>query len=291
MIYAGEEPANWFDLRVGRILEIRNFIDGREGAVPVVLATIPDPGLTPAYGAMFPDAAMRAAASAKIAAMNAELITLAGQAGNPVADIHAAMLPLAVPGPVEINRIEFLAAADPENPSDHLYCRDGIHPARVASGLIAAEVVEALNELRGVDIEPVTNREVLEAAPGIEPDQPFLEWIATQGVGDQDGLHDNPDGDWFDNLAEFTFDLHAATWDPGLAGEWTGTDPDRYSLLWRLAADAEGYVVVVPERSSDLADWTPLDDDEVSYLGSGRWRGSIDSGVPAAFLRASIEFP
>ena len=47
-IYAGEEPANWFDLRVGRILEIRNFIDGREGAVPVVLATIPDPGLTPA---------------------------------------------------------------------------------------------------------------------------------------------------------------------------------------------------------------------------------------------------
>lgn len=291
MIYAGAEPANWFDRRVARILEIRNFIEAEEGDPPVVLCTVPDPGLTPAFIALYPDPLKRAVASAKIALMNNDLKSLAAPDRTPVADIHAVLLEMAIADPFELNRIPFVNAGHPENPSDHLHCKDALHPALVASGLVAAEVVEALNQLAGVSIPPLTDREILEAAPGIEPDQPFLDWIATQDVGTEAGLHDNPDGDSFDNLAEFAFGLSAGTWDPGLAHDWSGTSGDRFGILWQLSPSAEGFIEIGAERSTDLSTWTPLEPADITYLGSGNWRASVDSSARATFLRAVVGFP
>lgn len=288
LIYGTTEPANWFDRRVARILEIRNFVEAEEGAPPVVLCTVPDPGLTPAFTALYPDPLKRAVASAKIALMNNDLKTQAGLAGTPVADIHAVLLEMAVADPFELNLIPFINAGHPENPSDYLYCKDALHPALVASGLVAAEVIEALNQVDGVSIPPLTNREILEAAPGIDPDQPFLDWIATQDVGAEDGLHDNPDGDSFDNLGEFAFGLSAGTWDQGLAHDWSGTSGDRFGILWQLAPGAEGFVEIGAERSIDLSTWTPLDPADITYLGSGNWRAAVDSSSPTTFLRAVI---
>ena len=288
MIYAGTEPANWFDVRLARIRAIQTHFENLENAPPVVICTVPDPGVTPALAALYPDAGKRAVASAKIALANLTLKTLASQAGKPIADIHAVLLSIAPPGPFTLNRIPFVNAGAPENPSDHLYCKDALHPAMVASGLIAGEVIEALNQIAGISIPPLTNREILEAAPGIDPDQPFLDWIATQGVGAEDGLHDNPDGDVFDNLAEFAFDLNAGTWNQGLAHDWSGPSGDLFSILWQLNPAAEGFVEIGAERSANLTNWTPLDTANITYLGAGYWRAAVNSSSPTTFLRAVV---
>jgi len=286
MIFEGTEPADWFDNVVANIIAIRDVLEDEEGAPPIVLCTVPDVGATPALSATYPDPVKRAAARAKILAMNDDLKALAAQAGTPVADIHAVLLAMAETMPYELNRVPFVYAADPENPSDYLLCKDGIHPAMVANGLIAREVVDAINRA-GISVPPVTNNEILTAAPGIDPDQPFLDWIATQGVT-QTGMTDNPDGDAFDNLAEFAFDLRAGTWDPGLPHDWSGPGGDRFGITWKLSSAAEGYVEVGAERTPDFTTWTPIPSADIVYLGSGFWRASIAPGPGTAFVRAVV---
>lgn len=280
MIFEGTEPAAWFDNVVARI---RDVIEDEEGAPPVVLCTVPDVGATPAFSASYPDPVKRAAARAKILAMNNDLKALAG---TPVADIHAVLLAMAETTPYKVNAIPFIYAAAPENPPDHLLCKDGIHPALVANGLIAQEVVNAIISA-GISVPPVTNNEILQAALAIQADLPFTTWISTQGVL-EDGINDNPDGDAFDNLAEFAFDLRAGTWDPGLPHDWSGTGGDRFGIVWQLAAAAEGYVDVGAEWSTDLTTWTPISRDDIIYLGSGYWRASIPPGPGPAFVRAVV---
>jgi hypothetical protein len=59
-------------------------------------------------------------------------------------------------------------------------------------------------------------------------------------------------------------------------------------IVWSLAPEAAGYVVVGAEQSVNLADWTPLAVEAIENLGGGNWRASIDSSDPAGFLRVTV---
>ena len=61
-------------------------------------------------------------------------------------------------------------------------------------------------------------------------------------------MSENPDGDPFDNLAEFTFGLSAGTPDPGLGRDWSGPGGGRLGILWSLNPAAEGYVEIAPTQ-------------------------------------------
>ena len=291
-IFNGTEPANFFTLTVTRLMNIANFIANRPLAPPVILCTIPDVGVTPSVAQTYSPTdyqELRLAARAKIQAMNDDLKARAATAGYAVADVHALTIRMEDEVPLRANGQTFLAAANPENLPHYLFCKDGFHPATVAQSLIANEVIGALNQALGTSIAPLANREVMRLIPGLDPDQPFLDWIAGQGVAER-GLHDNPEGDAFDNLAEFAFGLHAGSFDPGLGHDWSGLPGERrFGLSWTLNPAADGYLEVVAERSADLGEWTPLAPGEITDLGGGMWRASIGDGDPAAFLRARVE--
>lgn len=287
-IFNDTEPAGYLDALADLIMGIADLLDnGASGQRDIVLCTVPDVGITPTLMATYSDPVRRASTRAKIQAMNDDLKFRAAAAGYAIADIHALTTWMEDEVPIKINGQTFLMAGHPENPPNYLFCKDGFHPGTIAHTVMANEVINAINELLGSSILPLANREVLQLIPGLDPDQPFIDWIATQGVA-ATGMHDNPDGDPFDNLAEFSFGLSAGTADPGLGHDWSGPSGDRFGILWSLDPAAEGYVTVGAERSPDLSNWTPLDPSAFEDLGSGNWRASIDSDDPAAFLKANV---
>jgi len=288
-IHDDTAPAWIYDGIVDRLMWLGDYFDGFTGTIPVVMCTVPDIGVTPMMRASYPDPAKRAGARARIQAMNDDLRTRALAAGYGIADVHAITLRIEDDDPFLINGQELIADGHPENPPEYLFCRDDLHPATVIQALIANEVIGAINGLLGSSVEPFTNREILERVPGLDPDGPFLDWIAGHDVSDR-GLHDNPDGDPFDNLAEFAFGLDPVVPDPGLAHDWSGPGGGRLGILWALAPEASGYLEVGAEQSADLEFWTPLAPGSIEDLGGGHWRASIDTSDPAGFLRATV-FP
>lgn len=287
-------PQSWDNQLVNRIEWICNYLRIFRPNVPIIVCTLPDVGATPEELFDHKNPGLRAGYRARLEAMNTDLRDSILALGNTaIAGIGELTDRPEGATTVNINGTAFTVASYPdnppdrENPPDHIFCKDGYHPNTVVQTAIAAEILDAVNRLLGTTIPPIETREMLEFILGLDPDKPFNDWIATQGVT-QTGMHENPDGDPFDNLSEFAFGLGAGTPDPGLGHDWSGPGGSRFGILWSLNPAAEGYVEIGPMRSPDLVNWSPLDPGDVEDLGSGNWRASIDSADPAAFLKADV---
>jgi len=281
-------PDSFYTGIVDRIFELHDWLTKLDPDVKTVVCTVPDVGVTPSVYQTYHDPVKRAGARARIAAMNADLKSRAAALpGVKVADVHALTLRIEDEIPFKINGTPFTTKGAPENPPDRLFCRDDFHPSTSAQAIIADEILRALNRLLGTDVAPLANREILGDVLGLDPDQPYLDWIDAQNVGGAENApHDNPDGDAFDNLAEFAFGLRAALPDPGLPAEFAAS---RLGILWHPNPDAEGYLDIAAEQSPDLVDWTPLPPDAITPVGDGGYRASIPAGLPRAFLRATVK--
>ena len=284
-VYNDTAPASFYQGIVDRILAIRSWLVARRSGLKVILCTVPDVGVTPHVLENYHDPVRRAGARARIAAMNELLRTAAATLPNvAVADIDVVTLRVEDEVPLLVNGTPFVNAADPENPPDHLFCRDGFHPATLAQALIANQIVAAANGLLGSAVAPLANRELLEHV-GLNPDRPFLDWVAGQGVAAA-GMHDNPDGDAFDNLAEFALGGEAAEFNPPLAPLWLDSGGPRLGLEWRPNPAAQGYLDVGAESSTDLMAWQPA---AAADLGGGTWRATIPATAPTGFLRLRVQ--
>ena len=123
----------------------------------------------------------------------------------------------------------------------------------MAQALIANEIIVALNAATGRSIPLFSDREILGLLPGIDPDQPYLDWIAAAGLPGA-GMDEDSDRDGFPNLAEFLL----------------GTEPDAAShplvgvfapgswLAWRPDPIAERFARLSAEESTELLDWSPV---------------------------------
>ena len=140
---------------------IFTFIRGHRPAVPIIFVTIPDVGATPDLQLSYPDPAKRATASAHLANLNALLTTQALGHGATVADLFAYTQLIIDPAPVFIGAIEMIKAGAPENPPDHLFCKDGYHPATASQAVIGNLVVEGFNAALGLSIPPLPSRELI----------------------------------------------------------------------------------------------------------------------------------
>lgn len=284
-VYNDTAPASFYQGIVDRILAIRSWLVKRRSGLKVILCTVPDVGVTPHVLENYHDPVRRAGARARIAAMNELLRAAAAALPNvAVAAIDAVTLRVEDEVPLLVNGTPFVCAADPENPPDHLFCRDGFHPATFAQALIANQIVVAANGLLGSAVAPLANRELLEHV-GLDPDRPFHQWVAGQDVAAA-GMHDNPDGDAFDNLAEFALGGGAGEFDPPLAPLWLDSGGPQLGLEWRPNPAAQGYLEVGAEWSTDLMAWQPA---AAGDLGGGTWRATIPATAPAGFLRLRVQ--
>jgi lysophospholipase L1-like esterase len=286
-IFNGTEPANFFTRIVNRIAAIHDFLRTRRANLPIVICTVPDVGITPDVLATYHDPARRASARAKITGFADQVRGMAAARSATVADIHALTLRYEDSDPFRLNGTTLIKAGAPENPPDHLFCKDGFHPSTVTQALIADTILGAIRQATGQTIPAFTGREILQQILGLNPDQPYLDWIAPFALA-ASGPHDDPDADRLANLTEFALGLDPSS--PYPAPLRFGLDAGRFQLIFRPSAAAapDGYLSVIAETSGSLDTWTEAGV-LTEKLPDGSVRASVAATAPAAYLRLRIQ--
>ncbi len=247
-----------------------DFVQSINPGVRIVVVNIPDPGITPSKIAAHPNAAKRAAASGRIAALNQSIAAMASSEGCALADVMALTDQLRTPGDFLLNGRAFLKEGHPENPPGYVFAKDGFHPSTVAQALYANAIVHAINTKWNQGIPPLAHREILGDVLGLHPDQPLLDWLAASGAGG--GTGGNADGDGLPNLAEFGLSLDPARPDVPRVELSRATRGGMPVLLVSFpeANTRNGYLVLRPQESGSAAGpWTDVPVSRQTWLPGG----------------------
>lgn len=253
-VFNDTEASNFYTRIVNRTNAIHNWVRLRTN-VPIVVCTIPDIGVTPAISTTYSDPVKQAAARAKIATLNQDL--MAKMAANPspptIARIDRLTDRLFDESPFHLNGTIFIRDGTPENPPDRMFCRDDFHVSTIAQALIANELIASINSATGRTIPVFSKQQILNEVLGLDPDQPFIDWVTTQGVAEAE-MDDDPDHDGYPNLVEYLLGTS-----PGMASSpLTGNFSPGDSLSWTLDEVAVRYAGLIAEESSDLDEWSVI---------------------------------
>ena len=243
------------------IIDIHAYVRANAPAgKPIIIATIPDIGATPAE--KLSDPVQAAAARQRVATLNANIATLGSLPDTYIARIDAITDRIFDQQPFHLNGTVFTYPPDPENPPLHIFCKDGFHPGTAAQALIANEILKAVNTFATTPIPLFTEREILADILSKNPDQPYLDWAGAAGA-----MTENPDNDALPNLIEFLLATDPQLPDsgfsflPGGAAEFT---PDPAALRF---AD---FTVLQSATLDD--DWTPVPAGNIQSLPDGTLR-------------------
>lgn len=265
-----------------RIETIHTILRTEAPSLPIIVATVPDVGATPNIFDVYNTPAIQVATRAKIAGMNQDIVdtfsakpnTVVARVDNLTSDILDIVLGL-VPGPYDLNGTEFIIDGEPFNSAPYLFCKDDFHPNTVGQVLIANEIIAAVNELFPDAITPFSNREILDVVLALDPDQPYLDWIAPYGLID-DGPDDDPDRDGLANLIEMILGTPPNAFSTPFSGAWPG------GVSWTPADDR--YAALTPEESPDLSGWTPVPAERLATDGS-QVTATPPAGASSHYLR------
>lgn len=236
---------------IGRIHDyVRN---NAPANLPIIVATVPDIGATPIEQISDPTEA--AAARARVATLNANIIAdLGSRANTTIARIDLITDRVFDQVPLQINGTEFIYQPDPENPPLHFFCKLGFHPATAGQALIANEILAAVNTFAATPIAPFTNREILTILPGIDPDQPLIDYIA--GTPD--------DGDGLPDLLEYLLGKDPATPEPAFTFATDG------SATYTPNSAALDYATLTPMETNKLDGiWNPIPTNRITTAPGG----------------------
>lgn len=254
-LFNDTEAANFSNGVRNRIAAIHDWVRIYRPNVPVVVCTLPDVGATPQISGTYNDPVKQASTRAKIAALNQSILTWAAGKTRPpaIARIDHLTDRIFDQQPFHLNGTVFTLPGDPENPPTRVFSRDGFHAATMPQALIANEILGALEAATGRDLTPFSNREILRNLLGLDPDQPYLDWIAAAGLGGS-GMDEDPDQDGFPNLAEYLLDSPPGSFSQPLAGSFA---PGKW-LAWQPSANAMRFGTLTAEESANLTEWKPV---------------------------------
>ena len=275
-VFNDAQPPAALAQTVSNIAYIHDFVRSRAATLPIIIATVPDVGVTADLAGKYTDPAKRTQARARIAAMNASIIAMAATRGATVARIDSVTDRIVNQGQMDINGTKFIYAPSPENSPRPVFCKDGFHPATIVQALIADQIVDALNRATASSIPRLTNREILGPVLGLNPDQPYLDWAGAAG-----GFLDNPDGDGLPNLAEFVL----AT-SPTAASAPFVFEPGRLMHFATSAAGQE-FAAITVEESPTLTAWQPVPANRVTITPGGVWQISPPAAA-RTFYRLAV---
>ena len=145
----------------------------RTAGISVVLATLLDPGATPAAASAFPNAASRDRVAAAIQSVNAGLKNLAQKYQAPLMDWYG--LEKAILGPntnlhstLNLGNVSLnLRGSDPGPPNSaptNGFVSDGFHPNTAMQGIFANVVLQALDSGYGAGLPLFSEQEILSYA-------------------------------------------------------------------------------------------------------------------------------
>jgi len=192
------------------IVRIHSYVRSNAPSKPIIIATVPDIGSTPAE--KISDPVQAAAARQRVATLNANIVALDSLPNTHIARIDAVTDRIFDQQPFHMNGTVFTYPPDAQNPPLHIFCKDGFHPGTGSQALIANEILKAINGFAAAPIPLFTNREILADILLQNPDQPYLDWAGAAG-----GFLDNPDNDANPNLIEFLLGTNPYLTDSGFS--------------------------------------------------------------------------
>ncbi len=134
--------------------------------VHMILGTIPNLGVTPAYESAYPSATQQAAVTEVIEAVNAQIIALGAQYGFPVVDLFG--LANLATQPLTIAGLKMTDAGGDSGKDEFL--SDGFHPGTVLQGLVANTILQADYVAYGDTVTALSEQTIAESA-GLTPNK------------------------------------------------------------------------------------------------------------------------
>lgn len=286
-LYDGEPAATQLAATRDNLKWIVDYVRGVKASLPIVLVSVPHLGCAPKVQAENPTDPMKTArVTSALDTLNAELAAFAANRGIGFVPEVYALTRRMITDPIRIGGLEFYRQADADARARYLFSGDGFHPGTSAHAVIAQAILEAFRVWQPL-IEPLTDREILAEVLDLDPDLPFHEWMAGQGVAaDRRGLLDDPDGDGWVNALEFSLAEGAAAMpSPGLLRPLR----DQEDLLWswRPRIEAGEWAPLRAQRSTDLSDWQDVDPALIEQEEDGTQRLRLPL-TGRAFLRLRL---
>jgi hypothetical protein len=289
-LYDGRNSSSFIDGLIDDLGRIIDFVKEQNASVQIVIGNVPDLGATPTKKAAHPDPAKRARVTAVTEAANARIANLAAQKGAVVADTYAATAALVNGVPLYFGGVRIVNDKDEDNNPRYAFTRDGLHPNTALQILNARVIIRAFNRGYGAGIPMITDAEAL-ALLGIDPDQPFFDWLARFGVADKSFQSDSDD-DGLARLAEYAFGLNPIIPDadrlPVSVGGKVPGFSGNVSVRYVPKISRARYVAVRVQYSSDQSTWTSVPTARVLAQADGSFTAAVPKTVGPVHLRIKV---
>jgi len=276
-IYDGGSPDTLINGLLEHLTEVVDFVKARNSDLQIVIVNIPDIGATPSRKIAHPDPAKRALVSAAISAANDRIAQLAAEKGIAVADVAAVTTKLLNNTPIYSGAVQMIDDQNADNDPHYLFTRDGLHPNTALQVMIARSIIRAFDTAYGAGIRQITDAETL-AILGINPREPYLQWIAPFNVTAKGPLKD-PDSDGMSNLVEYAFNLNPTVSDfaslpASRGGAVTGVTGDVSVTYIPVAARSRDTSVLV-QYSINGTNWKKVPSDHLVDNGDGSFSAVV----------------
>ena len=289
-LYDGQDSSSFIDGLLDDLEKIIDFVKEQKEDVQIVIGNVPDLGATPSKKTAHPDPAKRARVTAVTEAVNARIAKLAEKKGAVVANAYASTAALVKDVPLYFGGVRIVNDKEADNHPRYAFARDGLHPNTALQILNARAIIRAFNRGFGAGIPNLTDTEALTLL-GIDPDQPFFDWLARFGIEDKSFQADT-DGDGLTQLAEYTFGLNPAKADadrlpvsvggsvPGFSGE--------VSVVFKPRAARTRHVVARVQFSTDGVAWVRVPPARVLANADGSFTAAVPETGGPVHLRLKV---
>jgi lysophospholipase L1-like esterase len=253
-----------------------DWVRGLKPSIPIVLVSVPHVGCTPKIQQGYPtDPVKTARVTAAMDSLNASLAAWAQTQGIGFVPGVYEMTKALITDPFRINGIEFYRVADADARPRYVFSGDGFHPSTCAHAKIAQMVVQAFNNTYpATPIEPLTDDYLTTTVLGLDPNLPFNEWMAAQGLSGT--FTDDSNGNGVPNLIEFALDQPAMPQPAMQSGV--------LSLTYRPRTVFTEWGTLKVQSSTNLLDWTDVPENQITTNPDGT-RTVSTAATEKAFLR------
>jgi len=283
-LYEGSDPAPLISGLIHDLGEVIRFVQDQKPGLQTVVVNLPDLGAAPDKQQAHPDPAKRARVTQATVQANQAIAALAAAKGLAVADVFSTTERLVEGVTIWFGGVDIKPGTNPDNDPRYAFTRDGLHPNTPLQIEIARVIVEAFNRSYGAAIPRITDVEAL-GLLGIDPNQPYLDWIAGFGLSDA-GMAGDPDGDHLVNLVEYAFGLNPGQ--PDMPPQRLLAAAGRILLTFKPDPSRSRHVRVVPEGSGNMIEWSELPATQIVTNLDGALSVSMPTDGPCAFLRLRV---